>query len=245
MSAELAAQRLRRAREMHAPLSLAAIQDDVAVAHILFPRHRNPIDGQLEEGRRVSSTRPMPRRKLLCVAYAVDDGPVQLWLPGRSGAAGIIEAAARSKLARVCAQRSVSKAPSSSTCWRRGTAGRSSRSSATAAPWRMCLALGLPARLSAVADALELANRKDAAGERLMHQMSKPRKPRQGEDPAGCYWFDDDDRLAAALRLLPARRRGRARAVLPAAAAVGCGTGAVGAQQPDQRARLSCRSAIC
>ena len=48
----------------------------------------------------------------------------------------------------------------------------------------MCLALGLPARLSAAADALELENRKDAAGERLMHQMSKPRKPRKGEDPA-------------------------------------------------------------
>ena len=42
----------------------------------------------------------------------------------------------------------------------------------------MCLALGLPAKLSAAADALELANRKDAAGERLMHQMSKPRQAR-------------------------------------------------------------------
>ena len=38
--------------------------------------------------------------------------------------------------------------------------------------------------LSAAADALELANRKDVAGERLMHQMSKPRRARQGEDPA-------------------------------------------------------------
>ena len=59
----------------------------------------------------------------------------------------------------------------------------------------MCLALGLPAKLSAAADALELVNRKDAAGERLMHQMSKPRKPRKGEDPAGTYWFDDQERL--------------------------------------------------
>jgi hypothetical protein len=45
--------------------------------------------------------------------------------------------------------------------------------------------LGLPAKLGMAADALELANRKDAAGERLMHQMSKPRRPRKGEDPAG------------------------------------------------------------
>ena len=57
------------------------------------------------------------------------------------------------------------------------------------------LAVGLPAKLSAAADALELENRKDAAGERLMHQMSKPRKPRKDEDPAGIYWFEDQERL--------------------------------------------------
>jgi DNA polymerase len=55
----------------------------------------------------------------------------------------------------------------------------------------MALALGL----SAAADVLELANRKDAAGERLMQQMSKPRRARQGEDPKQIYWFDDEDRL--------------------------------------------------
>ena len=59
----------------------------------------------------------------------------------------------------------------------------------------MCLALGLPAKLGTVADALELKNRKDAAGERLMHQMSKLRKPHKDEDPAGVYWYDDDDRM--------------------------------------------------
>jgi DNA polymerase len=56
-------------------------------------------------------------------------------------------------------------------------------------------ALGLPARLSMAADALELANRKDVAGERLMHQMSKPRRARQDEDPSQVHWFEDDDRL--------------------------------------------------
>ena len=59
----------------------------------------------------------------------------------------------------------------------------------------MCLAVGLPAKLCAVAEVLELAHRKDPAGERLMRQMSKPRKPRQGEDPAGTYYFDDRERL--------------------------------------------------
>jgi DNA polymerase len=57
-----------------------------------------------------------------------------------------------------------------------------------------CLAGGLPARLGAAADALELTNRKDAGGERLMHQMAKPRRAHKDEAP-GIYWFDDDDRL--------------------------------------------------
>jgi DNA polymerase len=60
----------------------------------------------------------------------------------------------------------------------------------------MCLVAGLPAKLSTVADVLELLNRKDAAGERLMHQVSKPRRARKGEDPGQVYWFDDPDRLA-------------------------------------------------
>jgi len=58
----------------------------------------------------------------------------------------------------------------------------------------MAAAVGLPARLSALADTLELANRKDAAGERLMHQMAKPRKARKDEAP-GIYWFDGPERL--------------------------------------------------
>src|SRR5262245_3595615 len=59
----------------------------------------------------------------------------------------------------------------------------------------MCLALGLPTRLSAAADALELSHRKDAAGERLMHQTSKPRRPHKDEKPDGTYWFEDQERL--------------------------------------------------
>jgi DNA polymerase len=58
-----------------------------------------------------------------------------------------------------------------------------------------CLALGLPAKLGAAADALELMHRKDDAGERLMHQMSKPRRARKDEDPTGTYWFEDEERL--------------------------------------------------
>ena len=58
----------------------------------------------------------------------------------------------------------------------------------------MALALGLPARLDKLADALELRNRKDAGGQKLMYQMSKPRRPRKDEDANVIHWFDDDAR---------------------------------------------------
>ena len=135
-----------------------------------------------------------PSTEVLCVAYAVDDGPVQLWRPGDPVPPEFVEAAANPSWAVVAHNDAFETAIEQHVL-----APRYSfpivpleRHRCTMA---MCLALGLPAKLGAVADALELANRKDAAGERLMHQMSQPRKPRQGEDPAGTYWFDDQERL--------------------------------------------------
>ena len=131
--------------------------------------------------------------EIFCCAYAVDDGPVQLWTPGDPVPPEFIEAAA-------------------SPNWIVAAHGDHFESAiehhiiAPRFDWpeiplerhrctmAMAAAVGLPARLSAAADVLELSNRKDAAGERLMHQMSKPRKARKDEAP-GIYWFDDLDRL--------------------------------------------------
>jgi DNA polymerase len=132
--------------------------------------------------------------EILCCAYAIDDGLVQLWTPGNPVPPEFIEAA--NNPAWIVAAH--------------GDHFESAIEHHVLAPrfaWpeipleRHCctmaraLALGLPARLSAAADALELDNRKDAGGERLMHQMAKPRRARQGEDPARIYWFDDPERL--------------------------------------------------
>ena len=132
--------------------------------------------------------------EILCVAYAVDDDPVQLWIPGNPVPLEFTEAARNP-------------------CWvvaAHGDHFETAIEQHVLAPrygWPLialerhrctmavALAHGLPARLSAAADALELSNRKDAAGERLMHQMSKPRHARQGEDPAAILWFDDPERL--------------------------------------------------
>src|SRR5262249_11039351 len=44
------------------------------------------------------------------------------------------------------------------------------------------------------AGALARPVQKEAEGHRLMLHMSKPRRPRKGEDPNGIYWHDDMER---------------------------------------------------
>ena len=46
-----------------------------------------------------------------------------------------------------------------------------------------------------MAEVLALSARKDDQGARLMRQLARPRKPRDGEDPTGVYWHDDPEKL--------------------------------------------------
>jgi DNA polymerase len=137
-----------------------------------------------------------PSTEVLCCAYAVDDEPVRLWTPGDPVPAVFFEAATATDPAWIVAAHNDAfetaieqyiLAPRHG-----GPVIPIERHRCTMA---MSLACGLPARLSAAADALELGNRKDKAGERLMHLLSKPRRARQGENPEHIHWFDDDDRL--------------------------------------------------
>lgn len=54
----------------------------------------------------------------------------------------------------------------------------------------------LPRSLEGAGAALGLPIQKDAEGHRLMLKMSKPRKPRKGEDPNGIYWHESPEDLA-------------------------------------------------
>src|SRR5262245_31661690 len=119
---------------------------------------------------------------VLCAAYAVDDEPVQLWTPGDPVPTEFLLAAQNENwivAAHNDAFETIIEKQILSSQYR-WPAIPIERHRCTQA---ICLAHGLPARLSAAADALELSNRKDAAGERLMHQTSKPRKARKDEDP--------------------------------------------------------------
>src|SRR6516225_2587187 len=131
---------------------------------------------------------------VLCTAFAIDDEPVQLWTPGNPVPAEFIEAATNPAWV-VCAHGAHFEDAiehhvlHSRFGWPVFPVEKQRCTQA------MALALGLPARLSLAAIALELSNRKDAAGERLMHQTSKPRRPRKDENPDGIYWFEDQERL--------------------------------------------------
>jgi DNA polymerase len=179
---------------MHEPLlhRMAAANVVVAPRHTL---HRDFETRSRVDLRKVGAHKYATdsRTEILCCAFALGDGPVQLWIRGDPVPAEFIEAA-RNPNWSVAAH---------------GDHFESAIEQHVLAPrygWplvpparhvctqAMCLAVGLPAKLSVAADALELVNRKDAAGERLMHQMSKPRRARKGE-PAGTYWYDDPERL--------------------------------------------------
>src|SRR5262245_26170976 len=132
--------------------------------------------------------------EVLCCCYAVDDDPVKLWRPGDPVPSEFVVAtqnpnwivAAFNDAFEAAIEEQI-MAPRYG--WPLIPIERHRCTQA------MCLALGLPARLSAAANALELSHRKDAAGERLMHQTSKPRRAHKDEDPRQVHWFDDDSRL--------------------------------------------------
>jgi DNA polymerase len=129
--------------------------------------------------------------EVICVAFARDSNPVQVWLPGDPIPLEAYEAAR-------CGTGIAHNDPFESAVEQHVLARIGwpliplERHSCTLA---RCLALALPASLGAAADALKLEHRKDEAGERLMRLMSKPRKPRKGEDSSKVYWHDEPDKL--------------------------------------------------
>ena len=178
---------------MHEPLPRRSAAANFAQRHFL---HRDFETRSRAILKKVGTYRYAadPSTEVLCAAYAVDHDPVQLWIAGDPVPPEFFQAAidpswivaAHNDAFETAIERHV-LAPQFG--WPLIPLERHRCTMA------MALAAGLPARLSATADALETANRKDDAGERLMHQISKPRRARQAEDPAGTYYFDDQDRL--------------------------------------------------
>src|SRR5262249_10766839 len=130
---------------------------------------------------------------VLCCAYAEDEEPVQLWTP-RNPVPAEFEAAINPAWI-VCAhcahfedaiERHVLH-PSFG--WPVFPIAKHRCTPA------MSLSVGLREGFSRAGKALERRIRKDASGDRLLHQTSKPRRPHKNEKPDGIYWFEDQERL--------------------------------------------------
>jgi DNA polymerase bacteriophage-type len=135
-----------------------------------------------------------PTTEPLCCAYAVDDESVQLWTPDHRVPAEFSEAATNPNWV-VCAHGAHFEDAIERHVLHPRIGWPTFPVERQVCTQAMALAVGLPARLSLAAIALELSNQKDAAGERLMHQTSKPRRPHKDEKPDGIYWFEDQERL--------------------------------------------------
>jgi DNA polymerase len=134
-----------------------------------------------------------PTTDVWCIGYAVDDGPVRTWLPGQPIPKEFHIAANDPAWIVVAHNDSFESAIEERLLERYGwPTVPIERHRCTQA---ISLATALPAKLEKVAEALHLPIGKDAEGARVMREMSKPRKPRPGEDPAGIYWVDDPAKL--------------------------------------------------
>jgi DNA polymerase len=130
----------------------------------------------------------------LCCAFAVDDQPAKLWTPGDAIPVEFREAASNPNWIVVAHNASFEIAIEELLLAPRygWPLIPLERQRCTLA---MASALALPGQLEKLADVLELSQRKDVAGHRLMLAMSKPRRARKGENPDQVHWFDDHERL--------------------------------------------------
>jgi DNA polymerase bacteriophage-type len=161
--------------------------DDVDDVGFIDIETRSPLDLR-ESGEHVYVADP--RTQVLCVCYAIGDGPVRVWRPSDSTPL-TITAVPKWVAHGAAFERAIVKyilGPRFG--WPEIRLGRWHCTMAAA------VAQALPASLATLSEALKLTHGKDAAGSRLMLQMAKPRRPRSDEDPAAILYFDDEERLA-------------------------------------------------
>lgn len=132
-----------------------------------------------------------PLTDIWCMAWAVEDGPVNLWVPGLPRPKELedhILAGHELHAHNAAFERIV---------WRKILAPRYGFPEPRLDQWHCtaaeCAAMALPRALGAVCQVLPgLDFQKDDAGHRLMMQMAKPRKV---EEDGHIIWWDDPDKL--------------------------------------------------
>jgi DNA polymerase len=147
---------------------------------------------KLGKGKNAVGTRAYaehPTTSVLCVAYALDGGPVEIWLPGQPVPEIVLAAAADPSCRWVAHHAAFERAILEAILvpqhgWPMVPAERHVCTMALA------LSHGCPGSLEGAAAMLGLANQKDAKAAKEVRVMWKPRKPKRGEDPKVLYWVD-------------------------------------------------------
>lgn len=130
-----------------------------------------------------------PTTDLWCAAYAIDDGPVELWVPGEPCPPAIVDHILFDD-GPVIAH----NAPFERNIWRHILTPRYGWLEVPLERWRctmaMAYAMSLPGSLENAAAAVGLTIAKDMAGHRLMLQMAKPRRV----DGKQITWWDQEEK---------------------------------------------------
>src|SRR5262249_4902698 len=121
-----------------------------------------------------------PTTEVMCVGYAIDDGPVQIWTPGQPIPEEFL-AAARDPNWLVVAHNDQFETAIEERLLHPRYGWPLVPIERHRCTMAMALAVARPGALEKAAAALELPFRKDRDGHRLMLQMSRPRRPRKGE----------------------------------------------------------------
>src|SRR5262245_12874469 len=135
-----------------------------------------------------------PYTEVLCAAWAINDDPVSLWLPGES-CPKPIEA-----LVAVGGEISGWNVLFERQCWNHSLGPKHNWPLPRLDQYRdtaaQAAAQALPRRLEKAAEILRMPENKDTTGHKLMMKMAKPRKRRKGEAYQTHYWYEGDlDRL--------------------------------------------------
>jgi hypothetical protein len=125
---------------MHEPLPISALPDVVLTDVVPYRRHvlqrdyetRSPVLLKTVGAHRYAAD---PRTSIICAAYAVDDGPVHLWLPGYPVPPEFVEAAVNPHWG-ACAHNAVFESLIEQHILVRITASRRSNLRKTFARWR-------------------------------------------------------------------------------------------------------------
>jgi DNA polymerase len=130
-----------------------------------------------------------PTTGVLCVSFARGNGPIETWTPGQPIPETVRAAAADPSCSWVAHNAAFERAMLEGILvpqhgWPMLPVERH------VCTMSLALSHAYPGSLDGVAEALGLMNRKDAAREKAVRVMWKPRKPRHGEDPTGIYWVD-------------------------------------------------------